>query len=332
MILRFVDVSEYILLYSFKKESFSYINKNENWDIDDFILYIIDKKIAALAKVISKKEDAFDIHFIHIIEPSERPTISGKFRDELILSFGIEFELSLFNQSCVVDEKASFFIDFFDDFHNSLHYYFTEIDYLFEEEEKLELKKQHLNKENKKFSKLTESISIPKESSTHTKLQHYLKEIGRITGCDTWMASNDQNREYNGDKLGDDTLEHFPSFQIDDEVKKRISLIDTIWFKNQLPVCAFEVETTTTVYSGILRMGDLVSVMPSINMKLYIVAPNERKEKVLREMNRPVFKRIGLTDYCKFLPLESLEILLEKIKGLDGYILPEVLEAIAITP
>ena len=51
-------------------------------------------------------------------------------------------------------------------------------------------------------------------------------------------------------------------------------------------MCAFEFETSTSVYSGLLRMSDLIAVVPALNIQLYIVAQEERRNKVLSELSR----------------------------------------------
>lgn len=77
-------------------------------------------------------------------------------------------------------------------------------------------------------------------------------------------------------------------------------------------------------------MSDLISVVPALNIKLFIVAPRQRQEKVMKELRRPTFKKIGLNEYCKFVAIEDLEDLLDKIKGLYGHVQPSVIEKIAI--
>lgn len=121
-----------------------------------------------------------------------------------------------------------------------------------------------------------------------------------------------------------------PNFGLNDEASSKISLIDVIWLKQNTPMCAFEVETSTSVYSGLLRMSDLIAVVPAINIKLYIVAQEERKNKVLNELSRPTFRKIGLNDYCEFISIEKLEELLKKIENLSGHIQPSILDTISI--
>jgi len=72
---------------------------------------------------------------------------------------------------------------------------------------------------------------------------------------------------------------------------------------------AFEVEHTTAVYSGLLRMADLLALQPNMNIRLHIVAPGERHDKVFREMRRPVFSLLDrgpLSRSCTFLSYEDV--------------------------
>jgi hypothetical protein len=39
------------------------------------------------------------------------------------------------------------------------------------------------------------------------------------------------------------------------------------------------VEHTTAVYSGLLRMSDLITLHPNLTIRLYIVAPDARKAR-----------------------------------------------------
>jgi hypothetical protein len=56
-----------------------------------------------------------------------------------------------------------------------------------------------------------------------------------------------------------------------------------LWLKGQAVVAAFEIESTTSIYSGLLRMSDLISMQPNLTMPLYIVAPDEKRDKVKEE-------------------------------------------------
>jgi hypothetical protein len=77
-------------------------------------------------------------------------------------------------------------------------------------------------------------------------------------------------------------------------------------------------------------MADLLSEVPALNVRLYIVAPKERQDRVRSELTRPTFRKIGLNDFCKFIPLEELFTLLSKVEGFVGHIKPSIVEKTAI--
>ena len=175
----------------------------------------------------------------------------------------------------------------------------------------------------------TESLT-PREESLHSKAQYLLAKIGKVVGCKNFIASNDRKRKFNGIELGSLSIESLPQLGLNDEATKRISLIDVIWLKDNAPLCAFEVETSTSVYSGLLRMSDLIAVVPALNIKLYIVAQTERKRKVLSELSRPTFRKIGLNDYCEFISIDDLEQLLKTVESLAGHVQPTILDTITV--
>ena len=96
-----------------------------------------------------------------------------------------------------------------------------------------------------------------------------------------------------------------------DEVTLRtIENIDVLWLRGRSIVRAFEVEHTTAVYSGLLRMADLLALQPNMDIKLHIVAPSERRKKVFDELRRPVFsllERGPLAELCTYLSYEGLD-------------------------
>jgi hypothetical protein len=80
-----------------------------------------------------------------------------------------------------------------------------------------------------------------------------------------------------------------PNLNLHPRALDLIELIDVLWLRGDTIVKAFEIEHTTSVFSGILRMSDLVALQPNLSIPLYIVAPDERRQKVIRELNRPTF-------------------------------------------
>jgi type II restriction enzyme len=140
---------------------------------------------------------------------------------------------------------------------------------------------------------------------THTEVQLWLRELGRALGFDVWIAANDQSRAVGDGKLGDGCLAALPpSLAAIDSVP----LIDVIWLERGggHAVAAFEVEHTTSIYSGIVRMLDLATAAAQAVRGLYLVAPDAREEDVRRQLARPAFRRIGELS-VRYLPYGELE-------------------------
>lgn len=126
------------------------------------------------------------------------------------------------------------------------------------------------------------------EESEHSEMQFYLAKIGQALGYYIWIAQNDHSRQWNGSRIGDFSIPRFPFLDIPDSVRDTAALIDVIWFDKQLKVVsAFEVEKSTSIYSGILRLYDLSLSLDSNLGRLYLVAPDKREKEVKAQLYRP---------------------------------------------
>jgi hypothetical protein len=159
---------------------------------------------------------------------------------------------------------------------------------------------------------------VPTESATtrHSEIQYHLLTLGRELGLDVWVARNDRGRKWNGEALGSlpRMLDQLPT-QFNEATTRTIELIDVLWLAGNSIVAAFEVECTTSVYSGLLRMSDLLALQPNLDISLYLVAPDDRRDKVEQELLRPTFslREKPLAKICGFLPFS---ILCEKLAGI----------------
>lgn len=66
--------------------------------------------------------------------------------------------------------------------------------------------------------------------------------------------------------------------RFDEATNKTIELIDVLWLQGNAIVAAFEIENTTSIYSGLLRMSDLIAMQPNLNIPLFLVAPDDRRD------------------------------------------------------
>ena len=135
-----------------------------------------------------------------------------------------------------------------------------------------------------------------KENQLHSEMQYHLLKIGKALDYDVIAASNDQSKSYNGQKFSFMGLNEFPSINIPKETLNTVKLIDIIWFeKNSNKIaCAFEVEKSTSIYSGILRLKDLHFSLPENQSKLFIIIPDKREKEVKFELTRPSFRNDNL--------------------------------------
>ncbi len=135
-----------------------------------------------------------------------------------------------------------------------------------------------------------------REESEHTHIQYLLIKIGRALNLDVYVARNDRHRVYDGHFFAQETIPELPAQDWpSEEVRSTVELIDVIWLKRGTGeiVSAFEVEKSTSIYSGILRLEDLARSMPNVACDLYIVAPDDRKKQVLAQFSRPAFSDLS---------------------------------------
>ena len=141
--------------------------------------------------------------------------------------------------------------------------------------------------------KSPEPKSFDREESEHVEIQWLLLKLGSDMGLDVWVARNDRSRTFRGQEVAKipRLREQLPR-QFEEAEARVIEYIDVLWLGGNAIRAAFEVESTTSIYSGLLRMADLTSMQPNLKIPLYLVAPDERRPKVLTEINRPTFAKM----------------------------------------
>ena len=140
---------------------------------------------------------------------------------------------------------------------------------------------------------------------THTEVQSWLRDLGIALGYSVWIAANDRGRASGTGKLGDGCLEVLPANL---DALESIRLIDVLWLEaSGVVAAAFEVEHTTSIYSGIVRMLDLaLSDAARPVTGLFLVAPDDREEQVRAQLARPAFSRVADLK-VRYLPYSELE-------------------------
>ena len=177
------------------------------------------------------------------------------------------------------------------------------------------------------------SVSVPDDSGSSeevagppevegresTRIQALLAMIGEQMGMSVWIPKADRNAVLREWRADDGTLLDRLPLNYDDTTLRTIEQIDVLWLRRRSIVRAFEVEHTTSVYSGILRMADLLALQPNMDIKLHIVAPESKRDKVFQEIRRPVFSLLDrgpLAESCTYLSYDSLKEI-ASLKHLD---------------
>lgn len=166
----------------------------------------------------------------------------------------------------------------------------------------------------------TTSLTAEVDGTAHTEVQYLLMKLGADMGFDVHVARNDASRQWKGQRLGDmpRRREQLPQ-QFDPATNRTIELIDLLWLQGNAIVAAFEIESTTSIYSGLLRMSDLLAMQPNIAIPLFLVAPEDRRDKVIQHVNRPTFERMDppLVDVCRYISFDTLR---ESLPAAHAYV------------
>ena len=148
-----------------------------------------------------------------------------------------------------------------------------------------EKEKKKEKADNKKAMKGKKLIASKLE---HPDVQGILLELGNLLGYDTYSA--DPSKYFGEEKLGDiATLDGVPDDYVPNRMFGDVKNIDVIWFEDNFPMYLFEVEHTTGVTDGLLRLFQIRKLGSSF---LYIIAPSKVEAKFNREINKDPFFEI----------------------------------------
>ncbi len=165
------------------------------------------------------------------------------------------------------------------------------------------------NQLEKAIEKRHKEVSEEKvEENLHSEMQYHLLKIGSSLGYDVTPAINDKSKAYNGNKFSFISLSQFPEITTDKDTQNTIKLIDVLWFQKGTSniIGAFEVEKSTSIYSGILRLSDLHFSVADGDEVFYIIIPDKREKDVQIQLSRPSIKNRGIAiNYILFSDLRQ---------------------------
>lgn len=163
------------------------------------------------------------------------------------------------------------------------------------------------------------------------QIQALLAKIGATMGHKIWLPRSDRSRVLKAwEPRAGQLLESLP-LAFDSTTIATVEQIDVLWLSGRSIARAFEVEGTTAIYSGLLRMADLVALQPNLKIKLHIVASTDRREKVKREIRRPVFSLLAdgaLRELCTYISYDHVREISENafLRHMTAKVLDELEE------
>lgn len=160
-----------------------------------------------------------------------------------------------------------------------------------------EITKIDLEQNKKHFSRLKEIakiINIEIQSNhqfTHSDIQAKLLLIGSYLNYRTYTPDQSKKSEIFNKTLGELCSEKqipegaIPSLSID-----TVKYIDVIWFDEEgYPTHAFEVEHTTDITKGLLRLYQI----HKLRVKMFIIANENSRNKFDKEVNKSPFRKLN---------------------------------------
>lgn len=105
-----------------------------------------------------------------------------------------------------------------------------------------------------------------------------------------------------------------------EQIVRIVEGVDVIWIERGAGIAKafFEVEHSTSIYSGLLRFNDIHLVLPNLRTRFSVVSNDDRRSLFVRQLNRPTFKISGLSEICTFLEYGNVFMWHNRIKMKEG--------------
>lgn len=143
-----------------------------------------------------------------------------------------------------------------------------------------------------------------KELSEHVKMQYKLINLGKKAGSKVWIPKNDQSKIEKEYQYNDFEKEFTAGIDVP---SKYVDNIDVVWKEEFRIDAAFEIENSTSIYSGLLRFSDLTLIAPNSTYPLFIVAPQSKKNRLIEQVKRPTFRKIEFDKKVRYLSYEAVD-------------------------
>ncbi len=150
--------------------------------------------------------------------------------------------------------------------------------------------------------------------TAHSEMISYLAKIGRELGHDIWIGQREQRDEFATGVAQTTSLRELVTVEKPAKLDgvanvTDVLLMDLLWLDAGKVVRAFEVESTTTMTSGLQRGSNLPQATPKV-----MVIPEDREGDLKRKMESPLFKERFEGDNWQLIYFGSLRQAFAKTK------------------
>ncbi len=159
---------------------------------------------------------------------------------------------------------------------------------------------------------LNKQGAVPAPQLDHSSAQTLAGAIGALKGHSVWFPKNDLDKIDRNVMDFSHLCRKLPSYgAVADAIFQEI---DVIWIGDGRPVALFEVEHSTPIYSGLLRINDiLISSASAIDAK--IIAEQSRRDAFQRQIRRPTFNAHKLENKVSFISYDNVWRWFEILQG-----------------
>ncbi len=155
---------------------------------------------------------------------------------------------------------------------------------------------------------------VSQRVNQHNEIIGVLAEAGEALGYKIWVGKKEQSGSASGILGTTKLLRTYVNSNLnklnDIEDIDTVEMIDLLWITGKNVVAAFEVESTTSMTSGLVRGSNLSTSVPK-----YLVIPEEREEQLKRKMKSPMFTEWFENDNWQILYFDTLRNNYKKLKN-----------------
>jgi DNA modification methylase len=116
------------------------------------------------------------------------------------------------------------------------------------------------------------------KQGTHDAIIYLLANLGRSLGYQIWIGKPEQANEVFGIKLKQLSLKSIP-MKVSPTQMRALRQIDCIWFRDDIPVRAFEVEMSTDIEGALKRFLSILGTESGLAGRLHLIINKSMKRK-----------------------------------------------------